>query len=116
MTAMNGIMRATRGPVRRRSVLIGAAAAGVLAASGLAAIAGGDAAASPAVDDAQSWSAQHQVRDVSANLFESSWPSVANECRTVLGPAGYGSVQVSPPADSLKRQALGDGSDTVLHP
>ena len=116
MTAMEGIMRATRGSLRRRSVVIGAAAAGVLAASGLAAIAGGNAEASPAADDAQSWNAQHQVRDVSANLFEWSWPSVANECRTVLGPAGYGSVQVSPPADSLKRQALGDGSDTVLHP
>ena len=54
--------------------------------------------------------------DVSANLFEWSWPSVATECRTVLGPAGYGSVQVAPPQDSLKRTSLGNGSDTVLHP
>src|SRR5947209_20372445 len=101
MTAINDIVRATRGPLRRRSVVLGAAAAGVLAASGLAAIASSDAEASPAAEDAQSWNAQHQVRDVSANLFEWSWPSVANECTTVLGPAGYGSVQVSPPADSL---------------
>jgi alpha-amylase len=34
----------------------------------------------------------------------------------VLGPNGYAGVQVSPPADSLKRISLGNGSDTVLHP
>jgi alpha-amylase len=44
-----------------------------------------------------------QTRDVQANLFEWNWPSVANECTTVLGPNGYGGVQVSPPADSLSR-------------
>ncbi len=54
--------------------------------------------------------------DVQANLFEWNWTSVANECTTVLGPAGYGGVQVAPPQDSLKRTALGNGSDTVLHP
>jgi alpha-amylase len=41
--------------------------------------------------------------DVVANLFEWNWKSVANECATVLGPAGYGAVQVSPPQDSLSR-------------
>jgi alpha-amylase len=41
------------------------------------------------------------AHDVSVNLFEWSWPSVATECKTVLGPAGYGSVQVAPPEDSL---------------
>jgi alpha-amylase len=55
-------------------------------------------------------------REVMANLFEWNWTSVANECTTVLGPKGYGGVQVSPPADSVKRQHLGDGSDTILHP
>ena len=90
---------------------------GVLVASGLAVVAGRTAEASPAAGDAGSWGAQHQVRDVSANLFEWNWPSVANECTTVLGPAGYGGVQVSPPQDSLSRdQQLGDGSDTILHP
>jgi alpha-amylase len=39
--------------------------------------------------------------DVSVNLFEWSWPSVAGECTNILGPAGYGSVQVAPPEDSL---------------
>lgn len=54
--------------------------------------------------------------DVMANLFEWNWTSVAHECTHVLGPAGYAGVQVSQPADSLKRTKLGDGSDTVLHP
>lgn len=42
-------------------------------------------------------------RDVIADLFEWNWPSVASECTTVLGPAGYGAVQVAPPQDSLSR-------------
>ena len=53
---------------------------------------------------------------VMANLFEWNWTSVAKECTDVLGPAGYGGVQVAPPQDSLKRTSLGDGSDTILHP
>lgn len=44
-------------------------------------------------------------RDVIANLFEWNWNSVARECTSVLGPAGYGGVQVAPPQDSLSRQA-----------
>jgi alpha-amylase len=39
--------------------------------------------------------------DVIANLWEWPWPSVADECGRVLGPAGYGAVQVAPPEDSL---------------
>lgn len=42
-------------------------------------------------------------RDVIVNLFMWPWDSVAAECTDVLGPAGYGGVQVSPPQDSLKR-------------
>lgn len=56
------------------------------------------------------------IHDVVANLFEWNWNSVATECSTVLGPKGYSAVQVSPPQDSLKRTALGNGSDTILHP
>ncbi|MDH6139584.1 alpha-amylase [Kitasatospora sp. GP30] len=40
--------------------------------------------------------------DVIANLFEWNWPSVANECTTVLGPKGYGAVEVAPPEDSIR--------------
>ena len=53
---------------------------------------------------------------VLANLFEWNWPSVAKECTTQLGPAGYAGVQVAPPQDSTKRTSLGNGSDAVLHP
>ena len=55
-------------------------------------------------------------RGVVANLFEWNWNSVARECSTQLGPAGYAAVQVSPPHDSIKRTELGNGSDTILHP
>ncbi|WP_307791046.1 hypothetical protein [Streptomyces actuosus] len=41
--------------------------------------------------------------DVIANLWEWNWNSVAAECTDVLGPAGYGAVQVAPPAESLKQ-------------
>ena len=40
--------------------------------------------------------------DVIANLFEWNWPSVAAECTDVLGPKGYGAVQVAPPEDSIR--------------
>ncbi|MDH2424922.1 carbohydrate-binding module family 20 domain-containing protein [Sphaerisporangium sp. TRM90804] len=45
-------------------------------------------------------------KDVIANLFAWNWPSVSAECTSVLGPAGYGGVQVSPPQDSLKRSGV----------
>ena len=40
--------------------------------------------------------------DVIANLFEWNWTSVASECTNVLGPKGYGAVQVAPPQDSIR--------------
>jgi alpha-amylase len=40
--------------------------------------------------------------DVIANLFMWNWPSVASECTNVLGPKGYGAVQVAPPQDSIR--------------
>ena len=66
----------------------------------------------------QATASQPPVDDpgVIANLWEWNWPSVARECTDQLGPAGYGGVQVAPPQDSVKRQHLGDGSDTILHP
>lgn len=39
--------------------------------------------------------------DVIANLFEWNWNSVAAECTNVLGPDGYGAVQVAPPEESI---------------
>jgi alpha-amylase len=53
------------------------------------------------------------AREVTANLWEWNWPSVANECTTVLGPKGYGGVQVAPPQNSVTL----DGSlGTPVHP
>jgi alpha-amylase len=74
------------------------------------------AADRPARSAAGSPAARAASSDVLANLFHWNWPSVARECTEVLGPAGYGGVQVSPPQDSLKRTELGNGSDTILHP
>ena len=40
--------------------------------------------------------------DVIANLFEWNWNSVGAECTNVLGPKGYGAVEVAPPQDSIR--------------
>lgn len=93
--------------LRRTAVL---AAAALTASLGLA---------TPAADGAVSATARAgrtQEPGVTANLWEWNWPSVARECTDVLGPAGYDGVQVAPPQNSVKRTALGNGSDTVLHP
>jgi alpha-amylase len=37
--------------------------------------------------------------DVSVHLFEWPWVDIANECETVLGPAGFYAVQISPPEE-----------------
>jgi alpha-amylase len=39
--------------------------------------------------------------DVIVHLFQWRWESVANECADVLGPAGYGAAQVSPPQEHV---------------
>ncbi|MEV5881465.1 alpha-amylase family protein [Streptomyces sp. NPDC052020] len=41
-------------------------------------------------------------KDVTAVLFEWNFASVARECANTLGPAGYGYVQVSPPAEHIQ--------------
>ena len=38
-------------------------------------------------------------RTVFVHLFEWSWPSIAEECETFLGPRGFSAVQVSPPQE-----------------
>ena len=106
----------------RRSALVATVAltAGLsLGASGAGAQPGTGAAA-PARAAAQAAAIAPKLSSpdpgVMANLFEWNWNSVAKECTDVLGPAGYGGVQVAPPQDSVKRTKLGDGSDTILHP
>lgn len=40
-------------------------------------------------------------RDAIVHLFEWPWASVASECTNVLGPKGFGAVQVSPPQEHV---------------
>ena len=40
-------------------------------------------------------------RDVIVRLFAWPWASIASECTTVLGPKGFGGVQVSPPQEHV---------------
>ena len=40
-------------------------------------------------------------RDVIVHLFEWPWSSIAAECTDVLGPRGFGAVQVSPPQEHV---------------
>ncbi|MFJ6663988.1 alpha-amylase family protein [Streptomyces sp. NPDC091383] len=42
------------------------------------------------------------TKDVTAVLFEWNYASVARECTSTLGPAGYGYVQVSPPEEHIQ--------------
>ena len=92
----------------RSSGLAALAAAGVLIASAVAFStsltasfrgSSGASGSSGAVVHAASSAASG---DVIANLFEWNWPSVAAECTNVLGPKGYGAVQVAPPQDSIR--------------
>ncbi|WP_326571159.1 alpha-amylase family glycosyl hydrolase [Actinacidiphila glaucinigra] len=41
-------------------------------------------------------------KDVTATLFEWKFASVAKECTSTLGPAGYGYVEVSPPQEHVQ--------------
>ena len=41
-------------------------------------------------------------KDVILNLFQWNWNSVAAECASTIGPAGFGYVQVSPPQESIQ--------------
>ena len=52
-------------------------------------------------DQAEASPATPGAKDVIVHLFEWPWDSVANECTTVLGPKGFGGVQVSPPQEHV---------------
>ncbi len=39
------------------------------------------------------------------NLFQWTWDSVAAECTSTIGPAGFGYVQVSPPQEHIQGTA-----------
>ncbi|CAL9554798.1 alpha-amylase [Streptomyces sp. enrichment culture] len=66
--------------------------------SGVAAL----AAAALVMTPTQASASPPGSKDVTAVLFEWNFASVARECTTTLGPAGYGYVQVSPPAEHIQ--------------
>ncbi|KAF5376994.1 hypothetical protein D9615_007301 [Tricholomella constricta] len=41
-------------------------------------------------------------KSVIIQMFEWTWDSIASECANFIGPAGYGFVQVSPPAEHIQ--------------
>ncbi|KAG9120193.1 hypothetical protein FRC07_004402, partial [Ceratobasidium sp. 392] len=66
----------------------------------LAALAAAAAIVSAAPTSIQS-RAPSGSKTVIIQMFEWSWDSIAAECTNFIGPAGYGFVQVSPPAEHV---------------
>lgn len=98
-----------KGAILTKTMRRAAGARGLLATAALLL-----AGAAPLAGSAPAAAAVPPSHDVIANLWEWNWPSVAKECSTVLGPAGYGGVQVAPPQTSLSRtEAV---NPAVLHP
>src|ERR1700712_4034941 len=96
-------------PRRRIRAAVAVAAGAVTLAAGSVGLVGSTAGATE--HRAATTQSEHQVqRDVIANLWEWNWVSIARECTTVLGPKGYGGVQVAPPQDSLSK------TDGPVHP
>ncbi|MGY1426807.1 alpha-amylase [Streptomyces sp. MN12] len=60
------------------------------------------AAATVVMNPTAAQAAPPGTKDVTAVLFEWKFASVARECTDTLGPAGYGYVQVSPPAEHIQ--------------
>ncbi|WP_440057047.1 alpha-amylase (plasmid) [Pseudoalteromonas sp. T1lg65] len=57
-------------------------------------------AAVTSIASVSSYAANNDVTTF-VHLFEWSWPDVAKECETFLGPNGYAAVQVSPPNEHI---------------
>ncbi|KQY25509.1 glycosidase [Cellulomonas sp. Root485] len=77
---------------RPRRAALGALLAAVLSLAGLTAA---------GLTAAQSATAAPATMRPAANLFQWTWNSIAQECTTQLGPAGYGYVQTSPPNEHV---------------
>jgi len=81
-------------PASRVRLTAGLALVAALAAGGLTTA----VPAQPATASAPA----HDGKDVILNLFQWTWDSVAAECTSTIGPAGFGYVQVSPPQESIR--------------
>lgn len=86
-----------RNTTSRRARLIAGLALAALAVGAT----GGLTATAPA-EPATASAPAHEGKDVILNLFQWTWNSVAAECTTTIGPAGFGYVQVSPPQESVQ--------------
>src|SRR5690242_18173695 len=81
-------------PMSRTRAMLAAAGSLLLAASMVVAISQERQAQAKA-------DANPGARDVIVHLFEWPWASIASECTNVLGPKGFGAVQVSPPQEHV---------------
>ncbi|MFV2143888.1 carbohydrate-binding module family 20 domain-containing protein [Isoptericola sp. G70] len=59
----------------------------------------------PGTPGAEARTPSNDGKDVILNLFQWTWDSVAAECTSTIGPAGFGYVQVSPPAEHVPGDA-----------
>jgi alpha-amylase len=88
--------------IARRAVVAGVLAFGALSCDdGIPTPPGGSPSAGirPSVDPTYRPSGHAAAGDVFVHLFEWKWTDIANECETVLGPAGFKAVQISPPQE-----------------
>ncbi len=89
-------------PVRSAGWLV---TAGVLASAACTSPPGGSTGSNPppvdrpALPPAYRPSGHAAAGDVFVHLFDWKWTDIATECETVLGPAGFAAVQVSPPQE-----------------
>ncbi|PRX97813.1 alpha-amylase [Allonocardiopsis opalescens] len=87
-----------RARLRARPSRLGAAVSALL----IGAVAAVPAAAAPAPAAADAVAPAATANgEVIVHLFQWPWDSVAAECENVLGPQGYGAVQVSPPQEHV---------------
>ncbi len=84
---------------RAAVLLVLACAAGACASDGTGPVVHGLPAQRPTLPETYRPSGHAAAGDVFVHLFEWKWRDIANECESVLGPAGYAAVQVSPPQE-----------------
>ncbi len=99
-------VRRGRGSFTRLGLRIAAAAAALLAVAATAcgdpmkaSPGGANPGGRPVLGQTYRPSGHMAAGDVFVHLFEWKWTDIAAECETVLGPAGYHAVQISPPQE-----------------